>query len=118
MEKTKLLFLFACVPMRILEIVAVALIMEPSISKDLYDPFRFALIFILAFQSIGFFYSDLTKREYGAFGNKRWWNSAAHGAFFLAACLGVIFKLEETYVILIFDFLFGLWGWYVKYYIN
>ena len=87
--KLALLFWFVCIPIRVVEIVLLAV--YPS-------ELRIPYLVILALQSVGFAINAFTQRnvfiksgkEYGSFGQKRWWYGSAHAFLFLATFIAVL----------------------------
>ena len=103
-EKVTLLFLFVCIPLRILEVVLIALYAETL---------RIPIIIILSLQSLGFGISSAVRGKYGSLGQTRWWSSLFHCIMFGATCLSFILKVKGSWIILAIDVSCGFFGFII-----
>jgi dipeptide/tripeptide permease len=64
---------------------------------------------MFAMLSIGFFIIEFFKlKQYGAFGNKVWWNRYVHSLFFAMFAYLTFQQNKKAYIVLLLDVIFGI----------
>lgn len=116
MDEVTYLFLFFCIPLRILEVIALAIIMQKDLVGEHYESFKITFGAILSIQATGFFASDILGREQSVLGRKKWWISTLNGIFFLMALIALIIEFEYAFVFLIVDVIYGFFSWIKHHY--
>lgn len=111
METTTLYFWFLCIPLRLMEVLVLAIIMQESIVEEYYENLRITMAVILAMQTAGFFISDAIKRENSVLGDDKWWISSIHGVLYGITFILVVAKLEYAFVVLLVDVIYGSLNW-------
>jgi len=111
MEKTTLYFWFLCIPIRLIAILVLAIIMQKRIVNEYYNDLRITAAVVLAFQTGGFFISDIIKREITVLGDAKWWISSIHGVMYAITFTLVIGKFEYAFVVLLVDVIYGALNW-------
>lgn len=111
MEKASFYFWFLCIPLRLIEVLIIAIIMRKDIVNEYYNNLRVTIAVILALQTTGFFVSDAIKRETSVLGDKKWWISSIHGVFYALTFTLVIAKFEYAFVVLLVDVIYGGLNW-------
>jgi hypothetical protein len=110
-NKTKrvLLFLFGCIPIRLL-ITYIAKVVGENYDYNDYLPILGYIALIPAFVWIYLF--TFNKRKTGAevFGDKIWWNNLRpiHSILYLLFAYNAINKNKNAYIYLLIDVIFGL----------
>jgi hypothetical protein len=113
-QKRFLLFLFGCIPMRLL-IAYLA-----KVSPIQYLPL---LGYVALLPAIGFIYLFLSgTRKSGpeTFGEKIWWNNLRpiHALMYFLFAYNAINKVRNAWLYLLYDVLFGLVSFLVFHYLN
>jgi hypothetical protein len=103
MEEThrKLLFLFGCLPIRILYIY---LAKKATLNRLFY------LGIIAIIIGISFFYTNNIGNTTGFFGGKAWWHPVRklHGLLWVLFGILAIMKKKRAYIVLIIDVIVGI----------
>jgi hypothetical protein len=113
-EKRFLLFLFGCIPTRLV-IVYLAKVISPQ-----YLPI---LGYLALIPALGFYYlyfSGTRKTGAEVFGDKIWWNNLRpiHGLFYTLFAYNAIIGNTFAWIYLLVDVLFGLTSFLIFHYIN
>tara|TARA_B100001094_G_C18023853_1_gene716547 strand:+ start:196 stop:555 length:360 start_codon:yes stop_codon:yes gene_type:complete len=112
-HKRLLLFIFGCMIVRTLLVVA---------AKKLNKKYIRYMGYILIFPAIGFFYIyffNLRKTGGETFGKPIWWNSLRpiHGSLYLIFSYMAINNIDNAYLPLLLDMLIGL-GFFINYHLS
>lgn len=116
MDRVAFWFLLACVPVRLLQVLLLAISTQKDITNEFYDEFRMSFMVLLIIQSFGFFLSDFMKRETTTLGFEKWWYSSIHGFTFAVTAAAVALEFEYAFVILLIDVIYGTLSWYNNHY--
>lgn len=116
MDRVAFWFLFACVPVRLLQVLVLAISTQKDINGEFYEESRITFTLLLILQSIGFFLSDFMKRETTTLGFEKWWYSSVHGLTFLLTAVAVSLEFQYSFVILLTDLLCSILAWYNHHY--
>ncbi len=113
-QKRFLLFLFGCIPTRLVLV---------CLAKNISIEYLPILGYITLTIGIGFAYLFLTGiRKTGpeVFGDKIWWNNLRpiHAIFYLIFSYYAINKLREGWIYLLYDTIIGLLSFLIFHYIN
>lgn len=108
-----LLFLFACIPIRLLLTYAIKHMPSESLVSIGYISVIIAGLFILSYMMY------IPNKRKGAFGGKIWWNDmrAVHGCIYLLFSLLAIKQNANAWIVLLFDVIIGLTAFLFHYWI-
>lgn len=99
-KKTLVLFLLACIPLRILFVVIVKMV------NVKYLPYLGILTLGLGLPFL-FLHFNPNYRTKGVFGQKAWWNRLVHGLLYLAFAVFAILGNRNAYLFLLIDIIYG-----------
>lgn len=113
-QKRFLLFLFGCIPTRLVFVY---------IAKTISLQYLPLLGYLALLPAIGFIYLYVSgSRKTGAevFGDKIWWNQLRpiHALFYLLFAYNAIYKIKTGWIYLLFDVIFGLCSFLIFHYIQ
>lgn len=113
-QKRFLLFLFGCIPARLL-LAYVAKTIPVN-----YLPILGYITLVIAFGFTYLFFSGKRKTGPETFGSKIWWNPIRpiHAIFYFIFSYYAINKIRSGWIYLLYDVIFGLLSFLIFHYIN
>ena len=97
-----LLFIFLCIPFRLLLVT-----MAKRASDDNLKKMGLAALVI----SLGFFYQNYKNGKIGAFGEPVWWNRMAHSVLHMLFAIAAIHGKDYSWMLLMADITLGMHDW-------